>query len=295
MQACRKDTVLLQDHTLPSREVANIWEKRGRAFAGQGQDADGFAAYEMALTCAPTDSTLRFAAAYSYSEKGLSALALLHYSAIQNDPKQSGTVMNNIGVALKSVDLPFSSIERYKAAGDKRCGLACANIAQALIAVGFAGEASDWIRKGRETGDDLAALAAAEKRMLTSREGERERLEQTMTEAELVRSVIRELGQVGESDLPAGRYQLASGEELSLSLEGDTAVGTTKEANPVKWTFAKKGMSLDVKQDVGPYGLSRRNGHAKCIGDTIVGFLRPTGGSSTLSAFRASRVAAGAP
>jgi Flp pilus assembly protein TadD len=105
-------------------------------------------ALEKALEIKPNDARLRFRAGYSYGEKHLDHLALLHYKTlVRFDPDDTGS-LNNLGVAYSRLDMPIRAIESFEAAGGNET-LAAANLAEAYIAGGFKRRATELIDQAR--------------------------------------------------------------------------------------------------------------------------------------------------
>jgi Flp pilus assembly protein TadD len=118
-------------------------------------------ALEKALEFKPNDMTVRFRAAYSYGEKNLMPLALLHYKTlVRFDPDEPGS-LNNLGVAYARLGMPIRAVESYQAAAGAKETLAAANLAEAYITAGFKREALEVIDQARKQEKVHARVGAA--------------------------------------------------------------------------------------------------------------------------------------
>lgn len=110
-------------------------------------------ALEKALEVAPSDTDLLFSMAYSYSQKGIDALALLHYKTLLRFNPEYPAALNNIAVAYGRLKLSVLEVKFYKRAAIKNNTLAMANLANQYMNAGFADEAKDILDKARQQQD----------------------------------------------------------------------------------------------------------------------------------------------
>ena len=107
-------------------------------------------ALEKAVEAKPNETEIRFKAGYSYSQKGLDALALLHYKTLLEFGPGEARALNNIGVQYDRFGLPIRAVRSYKKACELRETLAMANLAYQFMNAGFADEASRVLHEARE-------------------------------------------------------------------------------------------------------------------------------------------------
>jgi tetratricopeptide (TPR) repeat protein len=112
-----------------------------------GDMPSSFALAELALSLAPSSHDLRFYLAYAYSAAGDDRMALYHYRILEK-AQPSGVTLNNLGVALTSLDLRGSGVTAYKrAVVEQNETLAMANLADKYREGGFVDEALGMIEK----------------------------------------------------------------------------------------------------------------------------------------------------
>jgi len=89
----------------------------------------------------PENVDARFSAAYAQSEADLHRLALLSYDVLLNfDPKHY-IALNNRGVQLMEMKIPFRAVSSYRKSAEGKETLAMANIASLYLKAGFEQEA----------------------------------------------------------------------------------------------------------------------------------------------------------
>jgi hypothetical protein len=103
---------------------------------------------ERALSYQPIDKQKQFAAGYAYSEAaGMNGLAIVHYEkSLDIGPKQE-MAKNNLGVALKALNLPSLALDEYKTSIGLGGTLAAANLAFAFMDAGALDAAETLLRE----------------------------------------------------------------------------------------------------------------------------------------------------
>jgi tetratricopeptide (TPR) repeat protein len=113
-------------------------------------DSEAAAAfYEMALRDSPGDNDLRFKVAYWYGDITMYSNAFTHYREILRRAPTYGSVLNNLGVAAKHLNMPSKSIEYYRQAQANGESLPCANLASLYLGAGFVSDAQRELDRGR--------------------------------------------------------------------------------------------------------------------------------------------------
>ena len=90
-------------------------------------------ALEKVLESRPNDTGLRFRVAYSYGQKDLSALSLLHYKTLLQFDPNNAIGLNNLAVEYDRLHMPMRSANTYKKAVGLNETLASANLAYRLF------------------------------------------------------------------------------------------------------------------------------------------------------------------
>ena len=75
--------------------AAELYQGLASLYEEEGNHELRAIAVEKALEARPEDTSMRFNAAYSFSEKGFAALALLHYSTLRRFKPDHATALNN--------------------------------------------------------------------------------------------------------------------------------------------------------------------------------------------------------
>ena len=127
-------------------------------------------ALEKVLESRPNDTGLRFRVAYSYGQKDLSALSLLHYKTLLQFDPNNAIGLNNLAVEYDRLHMPMRSANTYKKAVGLNETLASANLAYRLMNAGFVEDARKLLDKAREqenihpnVGSAIAAISEKEK------------------------------------------------------------------------------------------------------------------------------------
>jgi len=100
-------------------------------------------ALQKATEYEPSDTRLRFDAAYSSDESDLDALALMHYGIQLKLKPDDAATLNNMGVVCGQLKMPQQEIACYKASVQNGNTLAAANLAYKYLEAGFADEAKE--------------------------------------------------------------------------------------------------------------------------------------------------------
>ncbi len=149
---------------------ATLYTGLARLFELQDDSELRALALEKAVELKPNDPSLRFRTAYSYGNKQMHYLALLHYRASLEFKPNDESTLNNLGVAYERLDLPIISARFYRKAADKGLTLAMANLAQKYLQAGFVEQAAEVLEKAKQmkqvhpnVGRALATVADKEK------------------------------------------------------------------------------------------------------------------------------------
>jgi tetratricopeptide (TPR) repeat protein len=118
------------------------------------KDIDKFFIYaEGCLDIDPTYTTLRFALAYNYADKGQHKLSLLHYHKLTDTFKEPA-VFNNLGVQYRTFDIIGKSISSFNQAANLNETLAMANLAEKYLQQGFFEDARKMIKRANDLSKD---------------------------------------------------------------------------------------------------------------------------------------------
>ena len=127
-------------------------------------------ALEKAIEIRPNDTSLHFQAAYSYSQRELDVLSLLHYKTLLRFDPIDKTALNNLGVQYDRLGMPIRSANMYKKSFEQEETLAAANLAFRLINAGFLQEARAVLDEAKKqedihpnVGNAIAALSDKDK------------------------------------------------------------------------------------------------------------------------------------
>lgn len=145
---------------------------------------------EKALEFKPNDAKLLFSIGYSYSEKGLEGLALLHYKLGKGLGTQDPTLLNNLGVAYQKLHLPMKSTELYKLSFQNDQTLAGANLAYLYINAGFSEEAKKIIDEAKVKKDVHPNVGEALATLSKNMDEENKKEESVLKEAEKQKKFI---------------------------------------------------------------------------------------------------------
>jgi tetratricopeptide (TPR) repeat protein len=131
-----KDMIELYEGLALLYEMANDSEMRAIAL-------------EKVLQIKPNDTNQHFNAAYSYSERPLHCLALLHYKTLLDFDSKNSNALNNIAVEYGRLTMSIKAVEYYKKAVEQGETLAAANLAKEFLSSGFIEEALDELNKAK--------------------------------------------------------------------------------------------------------------------------------------------------
>lgn len=115
--------------------------------APDSESASAF--YELALRDAPSDNNLRFRVAYWYGELTMYSNAFSHYNEILRRDPTYGSVLNNLGVIAKHLNMPIRSVAYYRKAQANGESLPSANLASLYLGAGFVEDAQRELDHGR--------------------------------------------------------------------------------------------------------------------------------------------------
>lgn len=144
-----------------------------------------FAMCELALGSDPSNESLRFEAAYEFSENGADAQALFHYKRLLSVNPEYDNAANNAGVSAGELNLPITQVRYYRKAAELDETLPMANLAGKLTEAGFLPEARELVDSALAKPDPhrnvlraMGQIAEAE----AQEEDKLEKLEQRSTE-----------------------------------------------------------------------------------------------------------------
>ncbi|MGH9340949.1 MAG: tetratricopeptide repeat protein [Acidobacteriota bacterium] len=241
------DGVLESEPPQDSRGSARVLAERGYALEALDRMAEAFTAFESALHHDPVQEGLRFHLAYEYGERDWEELAVIHYEALLSTQPMNNSALNNIGVQLRSLGVLLRGTEMLKRGAEHGSSLAAANLAGHLITAGFEAEAEAWIDKGRELPDPHPNLASATARLHSLNTEEDQTLESARQRGHEARDLLRSFHQLSPPSLPSGQWEFSTGDVMSLSTEGLSAVGQVGEdLKKKKITLTRAGTLFTV-------------------------------------------------
>jgi tetratricopeptide (TPR) repeat protein len=207
-------------------------------------------ALEKAIEFDPNNTDHLFGAAYNYSEAGLEHLTVNHYlNAIyfnNNDPFS----LNNLGVSLSRLGLPFKSINYYKKAMKKKNTLAYSNLAYQFIEVGFEIEAEKILDEAIKIGDVHKNVWSAKDKLKSGLNSEDKKFEE-----------LKDKGLKNQSFIKDFANEFFTINSRSIKIEGewvcdgiDIEVELVNEIHIIKWTDnedLKNKISLKLQKQAG--------------------------------------------
>lgn len=127
--------------------AAHLADVYAQSVPPDNENASAF--YELALRDAPGDNNLRFKVAYWYGEITMYSTAFAHYNEILRRDPTYGSVLNNLGVAAKHLNMPIRSVGYYRKAQANGESLPSANLASLYLSAGFVEDAQRELDHGR--------------------------------------------------------------------------------------------------------------------------------------------------
>lgn len=122
-----------------------LYKTLGDIYKAQNELGLSCPLYDLALKYQPTDSDVRFRAAYDYGEMNNYKLSLYHYIHHQKT-KETALVNNNLGVDYGNLKLHGKSIDKFSESSKQGYTLASSNLADNLIKCGFLEEAAKILK-----------------------------------------------------------------------------------------------------------------------------------------------------
>lgn len=126
----------------------------GECWSDEGQPFLALAHWTESLQENPNDGYLRFEVAYKASNEGLDDLSIMYYLVLDRTDRASSVAQNNLGVELRARQAIFTGTDYWRKAAERGSALAAGNIANVLVAGGFASEALEWAERGRTMDDE---------------------------------------------------------------------------------------------------------------------------------------------
>lgn len=279
---------LAQSTDIPTSTRAAAFQQEGLALEDLGRPIDAVAAFERSLSADPTNDWLRFHAAYQYAELGYGDLAALHYSILM---ERYPYAHNNLAVRLQIAELSLLAIDGFKKSASFGEALGAANIANALIAAGFAEEAGEWIARGETMKSPHQNVATAKARLANARNDEKKAFDEMLERARATRQVFSILGAETPEKPLASRWRFDTGEEVELVQEGlawkgSTGSGTTRFAI----TIEASGSALLVTVVRGEFIAETHRGWGVLTGDSLLLAMKDWPQQGRQSVLRADRI-----
>jgi tetratricopeptide (TPR) repeat protein len=220
-----------------------LWRALGDVYQQQDEHELRGLALQQALERRPGDAKLRFQAAYAFSdaeEDALAPLILHHYGKVLALDPDYAYAWNNSAVQFGRLNLPITSIARYRRAADLGNTLALANIANKLMGAGFADEAEETLARANEADDPHENVAHSTASLAEKRRTESERRAEILSvgqrQAEFLRLYTRAAA-FGASDPFAGTWRTDAGDEATVTLTEGNVTG--------EWTVGKTRHKLE--------------------------------------------------
>lgn len=176
-----------------STELSDLYESLSKVYEAKGDLFLRALSLEKALSYTPTNHTLRFDAAWSYSQKEMNHMSLFHYDALISIKNDSPGGINNLAVQCERLQMPIAAVRLYHESLKQKESLAGANLAYLYIRAGFADEAKKLLADLRlqpdahvNVGNAWSALAEAEK-------NEKEIMKDALRKGHSLQKVLRQL------------------------------------------------------------------------------------------------------
>lgn len=205
-------------------------------------------ALERAIELTPNKEGLRFSAAYAYSHVDEThPLVVLHYqNDLALDPKSAWS-LNNLGICLGSLGLPFKAVEYLRQAVDVGNTLASANLAYRLMDAGFQREAEAELETASKEPNPHENVAQALGNLAARRESEGTRLDAIVDDARLRQPFMRRYAKV-LMEVPDSTGVAMSG--TWEWAENQVQVVVTQEGNSFEGTWERYGKKYQVRGNV---------------------------------------------
>jgi tetratricopeptide (TPR) repeat protein len=196
-------------------------------------------ALEKALELRPNDTSIRFDAAYSYSEIQVRALAHSHYVRLLTFSPNHAAAKNNLGVEAERLNMPLQSVAFYKQGWHDGETLAAANIAFRLIAAGFEEEARKFLDEAKERKDMHPNVGSAFATLAQNQENEKKRNQTVRDDAIAQQQFFQRFGTAyfsgeGGDSIFAGQWLTPDTYFIEIRQDGDLLQGLW-EVNKAKY------------------------------------------------------------
>lgn len=182
---------------------------------------------ELALKFDPSNTSIRFKIAYTYSGEKPDHSLCHYFELFRFDPDHS-TALNNAGVAAGNLSLPGIATEYYLKSWEKGNTLAASNIAYKLIDAGFYDRATEILEeanKGENVNRNVGSAIGKVSKLKASEDGRSDDIRNNFSEA------TKWLQRYGEALLEENTYD---------NLQG------IYEANTLPAYSASKGLEFEI-------------------------------------------------
>jgi tetratricopeptide (TPR) repeat protein len=207
---------------------SHLYEGVGILYGKDGETVLRALAFERALEARPNNSSLRFQAAYDFSQESFTSLAFVHYRKQIEFHQDDAVSLNNLGVACDRLKLPSQAVRHYRAAAQRGETLAMANLAYLFMNAGFLAEAGEILDKARtmeKVHANVGEALAASSRIW---EAETKKAEKCIEKARQHQDFFSKFAIAAfiapkkrEACGFPGRWKMPSGTEFELIQEGD--------------------------------------------------------------------------
>lgn len=217
--------------------AAVLWRSLADVYHDVGNPELQAVALQKALESQAAEPSLRFDAAYAFSEAnedGLAPLVVHHYRHVVADDPKNATAWNNLGVQYSNRALKVLAVQHYRDAHDLGATLASANLAYIYINAGLADEAEALLALARKAPNPHqnvgSALAALDEERRQEQAEDRELHRTGQQQADFMSrhgaALLRD-----QSERFAGPWKIHGGLELSLTIDGKKLQCEWEEAN----------------------------------------------------------------
>lgn len=212
-------------------------------------------AIEKAVELKPSDTDLRFKAAWAYSSHGLRDLALYHYKTILDFKPEADGVLNNLGVEFEHFKLPIHAVRNYEKAFALKNTLAAANLAYQYMEAGFFSQAKDVLGKAKAEADVHPNVGSAMASLSQKEETEREKTDAILKKASEKQKFLKRFAegyfvQEQKESSFAGTWRSAGGQQFSVDQRGDLISANwihSDEKRELSGSVLNRGAKIRIK------------------------------------------------
>jgi tetratricopeptide (TPR) repeat protein len=218
-----------------SKALSTLYAGLAALYHEQGNSELRAIALEKAIENSPNDVSLRFDAAYSYSEENLRPLALLHYDTLLDFRPDHRTALNNIAVTYGELEMPVHKVQCLQKSVEHKESLASANLAYQYMNAGFIQEATQILGEAKQYKNPHQNVGRALADIAAKPEAEREVKEKHLEDAQQQRRFL-----VSFAEAYFLKRPLDPNFEGSWFISGDTEATITRDNHQIRieWTWA---------------------------------------------------------